>query len=59
MLRRVSGPKRDEVAGGGEDSTVCTLYQIILGDKVKETEIGGTCSAHREIRDVQHFGWEA
>jgi hypothetical protein len=36
VLRRIFGPKRDEVAGGGENCimrscVVCTLYLVLLG----------------------------
>jgi hypothetical protein len=34
VLRRIFGPKRDEVTGENcimRSSTICTLYQILLG----------------------------
>jgi hypothetical protein len=65
LLRRIFGPKRDEVTGGWRklhDEELHGLYSLpsIMGDQSKEDEIGGACGAHgRGERCIQHFGWEA
>jgi hypothetical protein len=40
VLRKICGPKRDEVTGSGEDYIMrsfmsCTSYQILLGTMIK------------------------
>jgi hypothetical protein len=47
VLRRITGPKRDEVTGVGENCVMrsfitCTLCQV--NDQVKEDERGRACS---------------
>jgi hypothetical protein len=50
VLRRIFGPKRDEVTGEwrtGLCSVLLTKYHS--GDHVKKTEMGRTCGAHRAL----------
>jgi hypothetical protein len=64
VLRRIFGPKRDEVTGNGETYVmrtwmVCTPTQYRAGDKIEKNGLGGACSTYggRE-RCVQGFGGE-
>jgi hypothetical protein len=43
VLRRIFGPKRDEVTGG---------WRKLHNDQVKEDEIGGACSTNGEKRNA-------
>jgi hypothetical protein len=48
VLRRIFGPKRDEVTGSGEDFItssflICTPHPA--GDKIEKNEMDGACSA--------------
>jgi hypothetical protein len=62
VLRKVSGPNRDEVTGSGEDYItmsfmVSTPQQTILGDQIKKNKMDGVCSKYgREERCMQVFG---
>jgi len=49
VLRRIFGPKRDEVTGYVND-----LYSspVFFGDKIEKNEMGGACSAYGEGRGV-------
>jgi hypothetical protein len=64
VLRKISGPKSDEVTRSGEDYitrsfVLSTPQQIILGDQIKKNEMGGACSTYgREERCIQVFGGE-
>jgi hypothetical protein len=45
VLRKIFGPKRDEVTGGGEDYVtrivmICTPHQYYSGDQIKKTGLG-------------------
>jgi hypothetical protein len=63
LLRRVFGPKRDEVTRDWGEllngrSIVCTLRQ--MSDQIKENEMGEVCSAYGEDEKcVQNFAWKA
>jgi hypothetical protein len=51
VLRRIFGPKGDEVTGGGElnNEEIHNLYswpRISINDLVNEDEIGGACSTN-------------
>jgi hypothetical protein len=43
VLRRVFGPKRDEVTGNGENYIMRSL-----GGKIEKNEMGGACGAYGE-----------
>ena len=64
VLRKISGPKRDEVKRSGEDYITksfmfSTPQQIILGDQIKKKEMGGACNTYgREERCIQVLGGE-
>ena len=64
VLRKISGPKRDEVTRSGEEYITrsfifSTPQQIILGDQIKNNEMGGACNTHgREERCIQVLGGE-
>jgi hypothetical protein len=56
VLRRIFGPKRDEVTGA-LCSVLLTKYHS--GDQVKKTEMGRTCGMYvGEERCVQDFSGE-
>ena len=44
VLRRVFGPKRDEITG--EWGKLHTLTQYCAGDKTEKNETGGACGAY-------------
>jgi hypothetical protein len=49
MLRRIFGPKRDEMTGGwrklhNESFIACTLLQVKSNEQDKENEMGRGCS---------------
>jgi hypothetical protein len=51
VLRRIFGPKRDEVTGEWRRLHNKELYALLLtkyqsGDQVKKTEMGRTCGTH-------------
>jgi hypothetical protein len=51
VLRRIFGPKRDEVAGGWRELHNEELHNFYplpstIKIKIKESEIGGTCGTH-------------
>jgi hypothetical protein len=64
VLRRIFGPKRDEVKWEcrklhNESLMICTSHPILLGDELEKNGMGGTCSAYwGEERRVQSFGGE-
>jgi hypothetical protein len=64
VLRKISGPTRDEVTRSGEDYITrsfmfSTPQQIILGDQIKKNEMDGACSTYgREEGCIQLFGGE-
>jgi hypothetical protein len=56
VLRRIFGPKRDEVTGEwrklhNEELNDVLLTQNYSGDQIGENEMGRACSAYGEIRD--------
>jgi hypothetical protein len=66
VLRRIFGPKRDEVTGewrklhSGELHDLYSSPNIIGQIKFKENEVGGACGTHgRGERRVQCFGGKA
>jgi hypothetical protein len=67
VLRRIFGPKRDEVTGGWRklhNEDLHGLYPspgIVRMIKARRmVEMGGTCGAHGGGEGcIQHFGWEA
>jgi hypothetical protein len=65
VLRRVFGPKRDEVTGNGENYImrslmICILTQYCAGGKIKKNEMGCACGAYEGgERCAQGFGGEA
>jgi hypothetical protein len=58
VLRRIFGPKRDEVTGGWRslhNEELHNLYSspdIITMINSRRIELGGACSAHREMRNT-------
>jgi hypothetical protein len=65
MLRRMFGPKRDEVIGEWRrlhNEELYDLYcspDIISGDQIKKNDMGGACSMHgTQERCIQSFGGE-
>jgi hypothetical protein len=51
VLRRIFGPKRDEVTGEwrklhNEEHMICTPLPLLCGRKNRENEIEGACSAY-------------
>jgi hypothetical protein len=52
VLRRIFGPKREEVAGGwrrlhNEELHILYFTKYYSGDQIKEEEMGGSYSMHR------------
>ena len=50
-LRRIFVPKRDEVTGIGRNYIkmnliMCTPHQILFGDRIEISEMGGACSTY-------------
>jgi hypothetical protein len=64
VLRRIFGPKRDEVTGNGENYIMRSLMirnltQHCSGYKNVKNEMGGACSAYEgEKRRILGFGEE-
>jgi len=64
VLRRIFGPKREEVAEDWRrlimrNFITCTLHQILLGDQMKEDEVFGTCSTYGSDENcILYFGWK-
>jgi hypothetical protein len=57
VLRRIFGPKRDEVIG--EQIQLHNEELNGLGDKIEKNKIGGTCSTYEiEERCMRGFGGE-
>jgi hypothetical protein len=62
VLRRIFGPKRDEITGEWGKLLLCfvLLTKNLSGDEVKKTEMGRTCGAYGgEKRCIQGFSGEA
>jgi hypothetical protein len=66
VLRRIFGPKRDEVTGGWRKLHNEELHglnsspSIVRVIKAKEDEMGGACGTNGGGEGyIQHFGWEA
>jgi len=64
-LRRIFGPKRDEVTGewrklhNVELNDLLLLTQYFASNKIKKNEMGGACGTYGGgERRVQGFGWE-
>jgi len=65
VLRRIFGPKRDEVTGEWRklhNEELIDLYcspSIIIGNKIEKNEMGRSCNMYgREERPIQGFGGE-
>jgi hypothetical protein len=64
VLRRLFGPKTDDVTGSAEiyvtsSLIICILAQYFSGDKIEGFEIGGACSTYEgEEGWIKSFGWE-
>ena len=64
VLRRIFGPRRDEVTGNGENYImrnlmIYTPHPILFGDQIEKNKMGGARSAYgREERRIQCFGGE-
>jgi len=64
VLRRIFGPKRNEVIGKWrkvhkKSLMICTLTQYCAGDKIKKNEVDEACSAYKGgERQVQGFSGE-
>jgi hypothetical protein len=63
VLKRIVGPKRDEVTGewrklhSEELHNIYSSPDIIRQVKIKENEVGGACGTHgRGEKSVQGFG---
>jgi hypothetical protein len=48
VLKRILGPKRDEVIGGWRKLHNEGLHNLYSSPNVKENEMGRTCSTHGE-----------
>ena len=59
MLRRIFGPKRDEVRGEWRKLHNVPLAQYCSGDKIKKNGMGRACSMYggKEMH-IQGFGIE-
>ena len=64
VLRRIFGPKRDEVTGEwrklhNEEIKSVLLTQYFSGDKIEKNKMGGACSAYGgEEKRIQDLGGE-
>jgi len=52
VLRRIFGPKADEVTGSGEDYItrsfmICTAHQMQRGDQIEKNEMDRACSTRK------------
>jgi hypothetical protein len=52
VLRKIFGPKRDEVTREWRKLHYEELTQYCSGDKIEKNEMGGACSAYREMEGV-------
>jgi hypothetical protein len=66
VLRRMFGPKRDEVTGewrklhNGEPHNLYSSPDIVKADQIKENEMGRACGTHgRGEKRVEGFGGKA
>jgi hypothetical protein len=62
-LGRIFGPKRDEATEGWTRNyitrsfIILKFHQILVGDQMKEDEMGGTCRVYLENKDFMlNFG---
>jgi len=64
VLRRILGPKRDEVTGGGENGImsiliICNPNQTFSGDQIEKNDMRGACSTFGgKEKCIQGFGGE-
>jgi hypothetical protein len=59
VLRKIFGPKRDEVTGEWRSSMIRAPYQYYLGDQIKKNEMGGACDTYgRQERCIKGFRGE-
>jgi hypothetical protein len=57
VLRRIYGPKREEVAGSWRRLHNEELHNLYLFDKIKKDEMSGACGTNgRGEKCVQNFG---
>jgi hypothetical protein len=65
VLKRIFGPKSDEMAGGWRKLYNEELHGLYSSPSIvrvikAEDEMGGACGAHGGGEGcIQHFGWEA
>jgi hypothetical protein len=64
VLRRIFGPKRDEVTGERKklhNEELHTLYSSLnIIKQIKENEVGGTCGIHGRVEEcIQGFDGKA
>ena len=62
MLRRMFGPKRDEITGSREkyimrSLMICTPHQILFGLSNREELMGGACSTYGRRGEVHAGFW--
>jgi hypothetical protein len=58
-MRRIFGPKRDEVTESGENYVmkslmICIAHQYCSGNQIEMIEMGGACSAFGEEQRCMH-----
>jgi len=60
VLRRVFGPKREELVGAGEDCIMRSFITWISHQYlIKEDGMGRACSTDgRDEKCIQYFGWK-
>jgi hypothetical protein len=60
ILRRIFGPKRDEVTGEWRKMNNVLIPRYHYASQVKANEVGGACGTHgRGEKSVQGFGGKA
>ena len=57
VLRRMFGPKRDEVTEDWRKINKEELTQYYSGDKIEKNEMGGACSAYGGGKTYTGFWW--
>jgi hypothetical protein len=64
VLRRIFGPKRDEVTENGEtfimrSLIICTPHQIVFSDQIEKNEIGRASSTYGGVEFRIAFWWKS